>query len=125
MNYTELEIFQGIDLTDSFVLFWEIKDRCLSFDLDASVWPESRYYSKPKKGEFTCYKKVRLEFLNIESIQGLKEMSQISPSTDQSGELDYGNIDSLIIEKDGFTLEGDFGEVNIKSGKINFEFYRS
>ena len=125
MNYTELEFFQGIDLTDSFVLFWEFKDRCLSFDLEASVWPESRYYSKPKKDEFTCYKKVRLEFLNIETIQGLKEMNQVTPSTDQSGEIDYGNIDSLIIEEGGFFLEGDFGEVNIRGGKINFEFYRS
>jgi len=125
MNYTELEIFKGIDLTDSFVLYWELKNNCLSFDLEASVWPESRYYSKPKKGEFTCYKKVRLDFLNLESIHGLKEMEQVKPSTDASGETDYGNIDALTIEDDDYFLEGDFGEVTIKGGEIRFEFYRS
>ncbi len=125
MNFTELEIFKGIDLTDSFVLYWELERNCLSFDLEASVWPESRYYSKPKDDEFTCYKKARLDFLNVDSIQGLKDMNQVTPSTDVSGEKDYGNIDSLIIDEDGFSLEGDFGEIAIKGGEIRFEFYRS
>ncbi|PHS20560.1 MAG: hypothetical protein COA86_01020 [Kangiella sp.] len=125
MNYTSLDIFKGIDLTDSFVLFWELKDNCLTFDLEASVWPESPYYSKPKKDEYTCYKNVRLYFKNIESIQGLKEMNQVNPSTDKSCELDYGNINSLSIDDEGFKLEGDFGEVTINGGEINFEFYRS
>ncbi len=125
MNFTELEIFKGIDLTDSFVLYWELERNCLSFDLEASVWPESRYYSKPKDDEFTCYKKARIDFLNVDSIQGLKDMNQVTPSTDVSGEKDYGNIDSLIIDEDGFSLEGDFGKIAIKGGEIRFEFYRS
>ncbi|MGX5172429.1 hypothetical protein ACUR5C_00210 [Aliikangiella sp. IMCC44653] len=125
MNFTELEIFKGIDLTDSFVLYWELERNCLSFDLEASIWPESRYYSKPKDDEFTCYKKARLDFLNVNSIQGLKDMSQVTPSTDADGEKDYGNIDVLTIGDEGYFLEGDFGEVTIKGGEIRFEFYRS
>lgn len=124
MDYTDLKIFKGIDLSDSFVLYWELLDDRLSFDLEASIWPDSAYYSKPDKDEFTCYKRARLDILNIKSIQGLKEMKQVAYSTDLSGEKDYGNIDSFTVDGEDIFLEGDFGEVIVNGGEIRFEFYR-
>ena len=50
-----MEIFKGIDLNDSFVLSWYQGTNELTFELEASIWPESTYYEKPKPNEHTCY----------------------------------------------------------------------
>ena len=49
MDWTQIELFKGIDLNDSFVLNWAHEDSQLCFELEASIWPESDYYFKPKK----------------------------------------------------------------------------
>ena len=121
MNWEEMEIFKGIDLNDSFVLSWAHKPNEVVFDLEASIWPESKYYEKPLKDEYTCYKHARLSIINIKEIKGLKEMSQVLPATDATGEKDYGNIDTLKKSKDGYYLEGEFGSVSIVGGEIHFE----
>jgi hypothetical protein len=53
MEWPQIEIFKGIDLNDSFVLNWNHEDDHLSFELEASIWPESDYYTTPKQGEYT------------------------------------------------------------------------
>ena len=116
-----MEIFKGIDLNDSFVLSWRSEGNELSFDVEASIWPESRYFESPKTDEYTCYKLAVLTFKNVKGIKGLLEMSQVKPSVDPNGEKDYGNIDALQENNDGFLLEGDFGSVSIIGGEINFE----
>ena len=121
MNWNEMEIFKGIDLNDSFVLSWRSERNELSFDVEASIWPESRYFESPKTDEYTCYKLAVLTFKNVKGIKGLLEMSQVKPSVDPNGEKDYGNIDALQENNDGFLLEGDFGSVSIIGGEINFE----
>ena len=121
MNYSNSEIFKGIDLSDSFVLFWKNEDDKLVFELEASIWSESSYYEKPKEDEHTCYKKARLEFKKIISIQGLLEMHQVNPSIDRNGDIDYGNIDELHLEDTSFKLNGDFGNVTIIGGELSFE----
>ncbi|AUD77728.1 hypothetical protein CW740_00145 [Kangiella profundi] len=85
MNWTELEIFKGIDLNDSFVLGCSQSEGRLSFDLEASIWPESKFYTEPKKNEYTCYKKAFLSFVGVDSIQGLKPIEAVASSTDPDG----------------------------------------
>ena len=121
MNWTELEIFKGIDLNDSFVLGWSKGEDRLSFELEASIWPESKFYTEPKENEYTCYRKAFLSFVGIDSIQGLKPINTVATSTDPDGTIDYGNIDSLSITSSGFEVEGNFGSVTIKGGELNFE----
>ena len=121
MNWKEMEIFKGIDLNDTFVLSWNSAGNELNFALEASIWPESEFYEKPKKEEYTCYKPARLRFKNIKNIHGLLSMDEAVPSTDASGEKDYGNIESLVKTDDGFSLEGDFGSVTISCGEMSFE----
>jgi hypothetical protein len=118
-----MELFKGIDLNDSFVLNWSHEDDQLCFELEASIWPESEYYSKPKDGEYTCYRKATLAFAKVQSINGLKAI-ELAPSTKEpDGTADYGNIDTLRQTESGFNLSGDFGSVNIKGGELRFEVH--
>ena len=121
MNWTELEIFEGIDINDSFVLSWRVNGNELVFEIEASIWPKSIYYEKPIKSEYTCYKPAIIKFSNIQDIKGLKEMSQVSPLTDSLGEKDYDSIDTLEITNEGFFLEGSFGSVSLLGGDMSFE----
>ena len=121
MNWEEMEIFKGIDLNDSFVLSWRQEPNEVIFELEASIWPASEYYEKPKKDEYTCYKSACLSIKNAKEIKGLKEMNKVKPATDAAGEKDYGNIDALQKSSNGFYIEGEFGHVSIIGGEIHFE----
>jgi len=68
MDWTQIELFKGIDLNDSFILSWVHEDDQLTFDLEASIWPESKYYTTPKEDEYTCYRKATLSFKGFDSI---------------------------------------------------------
>lgn len=123
MDWTEIELLKGIDLHDSFILNWAHEDNQLSFELEASIWPESKYYSPPKNGEYTCYRKATLMFTNLKSINGLKSIELVPSTTDPDGSIDYGNIEALNKIDGGFNLSGDFGSVNIMGGELRFEVH--
>ena len=118
-------IFKGIDLNDSFVLSWHQGTNELTFELEASIWPESTYYEKPKPNEHTCYKSAILSFKNFNELSGLLELNQVKAATDASGEKDYGNIDNLEENNNGFLVEGEFGKVSIVGGEISFEIKKT
>ena len=42
---------------------------------------------------------------------------------DIDGTLDYGNIDSLVRVNQGFKVFGEFGNVEILDGKVQFKLY--
>lgn len=123
MDWTEVEIFRGIDLNDSFILAWRHENRNVTFELEASIWPASRYYRPAKPGEYTCYRRATLAFENVIECVGLPSMDSAPKSSDAAGETDYGNIDSLLILDDGFSVSGDFGTVNIQGGELGFEVH--
>lgn len=123
MDWRQLEIFKGLDLNDSFVLDWSHESDRLSFELEVSIWPESAYYVEPKAGEYTCYRKATLVFKNVKAVTGLKAKDAVIISTDASGSVDYGNIDSFIVLKDGFELEGDIGCIRVSGGELRFEIH--
>lgn len=113
--------FVGIDLNDSFVLNWELREADLEFALEASIWPDSKHYTKPKSEDWTCYKPAKLRFCSVGKVAGLLPLEQAKFSTDKNGKKDYGNIDGLEKTDNGFLIEGDFGKVVIMKGKIEFE----
>jgi len=118
-----MEIFKGIDLNDSFVLDWSLENTHLSFELEISIWPESKYYTAPKKNEYTCYRKAILEFVGVNSISGLKAKEAVNSTTDPDGSIDYGNIDYLKSVDCSFLVGGDFGSVTIQGGELRFEIH--
>ena len=105
MNWTELEIFKGIDLNDLFVLSWTRDNSRLKIDIEVSIWPESKYYSKPKENEYTCYKNTILLFDGVESIEALKPIDSVRATTDLDGTVDYDNIETLVKTSSGFEVK--------------------
>ena len=123
MDWTEFEKFRGIDLNDSFILGWRHEGQNVIFELEASIWSESEHYLPPQPGEYRCYRRATLAFKNIRECIGLPPMGSAPKATDATGEIDFGNIDSLQILNDGFSVEGDFGTANIKGGEFDFEVH--
>lgn len=123
MEWSQLEIFKGIDLNDSFVLNWSQENDHLSFELEASIWPESEHYIPPKKDEHTCYRKATLEFVAVTNISGLPPKESVQSSTDPDGTVDYGSIDDLKALDGSFLVVGDFGSVTIQGGDLRFEIH--
>ena len=123
MDWRQLEIFKGIDLNDSFVLDWNYENNCVRFELDTSIWPDSKYYVEPKPNEYTCYRKAILQFVNTVAVSGLKPKSAVMSSTDPDGSIDYGNIHTLQVVDGGFELTGDFGNIKIFGGELRFEIH--
>jgi hypothetical protein len=123
MDWRQMEVFNGIDLNDSFVLDWSCENNCLSFKIEASIWPKSKHYAEPKPNEYTCYRKAILQFINTVSVSGLKPKSAVMSSTDPDGSIDYGNIDTLQVVDGGFELTGNFGNVKITGGELRFEIH--
>ncbi|MBU6953255.1 hypothetical protein [Hahella sp. HN01] len=123
VDWSQIEIFKGIDLNDSFVLNWDQDGDSLVFDLDASIWPESEYYSKPVEGEYACYRKATLIFTNVKNISGLRNIESVIPTIDPDGSIDYGEIETFCLTSSGFKLSGDFGLVTIQGGEFTFEIH--
>lgn len=123
MDWNHIEIFKGIDLNDSFVLNWSEESDQLQFNLEASIWPESKYYTEPENGEYTCYRKATIMFKCVQSITGLKPMESALSSADLNGTIDFGNIETLSQTENGYHISGDFGSVNIIGGELHFEVH--
>jgi len=117
-----LDIFKGIDLSDSFVLSWSLDDK-FSIEIEASVWPESEHYLKPLDNEYTCYRNAVLTFSNFSECVGVVEQNSRTPTRDLDGTLDYGNIDSFTQHDSGYEILGDFGSVVVGGGKLSIRFY--
>gem|GEM_PF-1454771 len=122
MDWSERSVFEGVDLNDSFILGLTQDGGRLAFYIEASIWPASKYYSTPKAGEYTCYRKAVLEFVGSIEIIGLRPIELTPSSSDPDGSKDYGNIDSLMALDNGFRLTGDFVDVSIKGGELRFGF---
>lgn len=123
MDWAELSEFEGIDLNDSFVLSWEQTSDKIVFNLEASIWPQSTYYTSPKPNEHTCYRKATLTFLGTNKVNGLRSMETVKPTIDPDGTSDYGNIDSLLQSSNGYTIAGEFGAVKISGGELEFKIH--
>lgn len=113
-----MDSMDGIDLQDSFILGWAVSENEFSIQLEASIWPSSVHYTRPKPSEYTCYKKAALTFFNFSHISSVKEQTEITPTTDLDGSLDYGNIDSFSKTASGFSISACFGNVTVISGKV-------
>lgn len=91
-------------LEDSFVLeVIEIEDR-LEFIVEFVLRGNHPRYCPPKPNEQYCYAIGKLTFPNIKSKQWI--VKTLSPSTDSTGSVDYGNIDSFFQVMQPYVIEG-------------------
>ena len=115
---------QGIDLSSSFILNWNKNDSEFEIELELSIWPESPYYRKPLKGEYTCYKRGKLRFLEIKEIHGFVELDLIKPNIDPDGSKDWESIYDFRKENNQFKLKTDFTELAINCSGFEIEIIK-
>ena len=112
-DYSQLRGLAGVYLEDSYVLSISEAPRKFTFALDAVLTPASARYAPPKPDEQYCYARGKLVFEHVTDITWIGRSTQ--QSTDATGEVDLGNIDSLAFEQGLYIAEGDWGQVHIRS----------
>jgi hypothetical protein len=105
---------RGVDLTDSFILGWNLCEGYFEIDLELSLWPENPYYEKPKNDEFTCYKKGKLTFTGLKTVQGLTGLISIKPAIDPDGSTDLGSIFSFRRKGKSVAFATDYTELEFE-----------
>lgn len=116
MNYYEVLKLSDFYLEDSFVLSIDEVAGSLIFELEAVLTQKHPQYEEPKNGEKYCYRKVSLQFFNMEFIEWLDR--RFLRFEDGAGDLDYGNIDSFVVGDNSYILSGDWGKVIIRGGEV-------
>lgn len=113
VDYTELPQLKGIYLEDSYVLKIDEAPGGFAFTIEAVLTPENPAYHDPRPGEQYCYVDGALTFSDVTKVEWDRRSD--TQSTDADGEVDFGNIDSLVIDNGVFLVEGDWGKVRIHS----------
>jgi hypothetical protein len=88
-------MFEGVLINDTFVLGWHREAEQLVFAVEASLWPEHPDYEPPRPNEWTCYKRARLVFEGVSSVEGLPDMASAPRCTDADGSQCFGSLDEL------------------------------
>lgn len=107
-KYFEHEVLRGFYLEDSWVLDINASRGQLVITAEFVLTDEHPSYAPARPGEQYCYRKGVLVFEGVTDLTWTGQLSS-RPSRDPNGSVDYGNIDSLIIEGDHYTVEGDLG----------------
>ena len=119
--YYELPRFDQVYLEDSFVTGLIENGAELSFLLDLILREGHPRYSPPKPHEQYCYRRAKLMFVRPTLVRW--ETRDFRPTTDASGEVDYGNIDAMQVLDDGsYHLEGSWGAVLVTSAPPSIVF---
>jgi hypothetical protein len=123
-TWLQMAEFNGIDLSESYILGWSSDAGELRFELDAVLLPDHPEYSAPNPNEWACYRHATLIFPDVSAVRGLPSRNDVHPYTDASGEADYGCIDALESVDGQYRIQVDFGVVFVKSGSPRLELKR-
>ncbi len=113
VDWRDLREFKAVDLTQSFILSWELDHESLVIDIDLYLQPEHAFYEEPRPAERACFRPALLEFPCC---------SRATNSPDDSGnflkdavvELGPGRVTGLKLVDDGcYVIKGAFGCVEI------------
>ncbi|MFC3532105.1 hypothetical protein ACFOLG_07885 [Vogesella facilis] len=118
MNWSEMPEFFEVDLTESFVLGWNISRDSVVFQLEVLLCQGHAMYHEPKPNEWACFHPGTLVFREVQMLAGLPDQSKVRPFIDAAGEYDYGHIDTLSWVGNAFGLSGDFGDVWITAKDV-------
>jgi hypothetical protein len=116
-DWTQLREFDGVDLSESYVLGWQLTPAGLAFELDVALTPDHPSYRPPRADERMCWVRGWLRFPAAASVQGLQDQSSVVGATDATGARDYGNIDALSWADGQAHVVGEFGDVTLHSSR--------
>lgn len=112
-NYWELPGLADFYLEDSWVLELSATERSVVFILDLVLKEGHPAWQPPKSAEQHCYRRSILRFDEARTVSF--RPSGLPPAIDASGKPDFGNIDSMTLDGDGYHLEGDWGTLVVDS----------
>lgn len=112
-SYEKLDGLSAIYLEDSWVLEIIARPSSLRFDLEAVLTSEHPAYVPPPATQQHCYRRASLEFARVRRLDWADQGRP--PATDASGQVDYGNIDSLLADQQRYEIEGLFGHIDVWS----------
>jgi hypothetical protein len=112
-EYWSLEDFRYLYLEDSWVTDIEAHTGILTLHADLVLREEHPLYRAPEPGEQYCYQAGRIVFPAVERLSW--EGQGRPPAVDESGERDYGGIDSFEVDPPRYRLSGDFGRLVVDS----------
>lgn len=118
-NYIELPELGEILLEESYVLDIDCHPGSITFQMDFVLTERHAAYHAPKPNEQFCYRRGRLHLEKV--TRSLWTGQGAPPGSDLTGELDWGNIDSLLWDDGEFTLEGTWGQMEVSAQGVRVE----
>ena len=113
IDYAHFPGLKDVYLEDSYVLAIAEHLGEFSFKLDAVLTPIHPNYHDPYPGEQYCYANGSLLFRGVRKIEWFQRVRH--HYVDATGEVDLGNVDTLIFNNGAFFVAGDWGQVRIHS----------
>ncbi|WP_126419919.1 hypothetical protein [Asticcacaulis excentricus] len=113
---------QDIYLEDSYVLGIAEQDPDLIFLLDAVLTENHPAYQVPPSEIYYCFKRLALRFENVSHVDWKALRLKNALSTDADGEVDYGNIDTLLLTGNRAHIEGCWGQVELTFSRITVDY---
>ena len=112
-DWRELREFVAVDLTESFVLSWQMEATTLVIDLDLFLFPEHPFYEKPRPSEKGCYRAAFLEFPTCTQVLVTGKTAKVS-LVEAIQSLAPGRIAGLKRTGEGrYEIDGKFGPVEL------------
>lgn len=113
IDWRNLREFAAVDLTQSFVLSWQLQSNILMIDTDLYLMPEHPFYEKPRPAEKVCIRPAVIEFPLCDGIEAQGVASGAAPAV-AVPELGHGAISGFCRLADGrYEINGEFGTVRI------------
>jgi hypothetical protein len=114
VSWRKLREFAGIDLTQSFVLSWQVEAETLAIDIDLHLEPEHPFYEKPRPAEKVCIRPAVLEFPYFGGVSSVS--GDVVKPIEIVDKIGHGTINDLAVFDDGrYEIRGGFGTVSIKA----------
>jgi hypothetical protein len=114
--YQEIEGLARVVLEESYVLDIEAHPAILEFRIDFVLSPEHPDYRQPHPDETYSTHRGWLRFSGVSSCVWSDQGAP--PARDATGEIDFGNIDSLEWDNASYRLEGDWGRMEIAAEQV-------
>ena len=113
INWTELREFAAVDLSESFIVAWELESESLMIDLDLYLQPGHAFYEKPRPSEGACFRPAVIQFPYCTQL-GEPGKNGCGTVADAIESLGIGRISGFRRAGDGrYEISGAFGTVEI------------
>ncbi len=110
--------FANVMVQDCWVLGWRAENDSLIFDVEASLSVGHPHYEPPKSGEWACYKAAQIVFSGVREVSGLRPLPSVRATVGPDASVDYGSIDSISQESNGYLIVGEFGNVLVSASTV-------